>query len=69
MRLIGVDGDLARSAGELAVEYALRGYDAMHLATALSIDDENLLLATWDQELAQAALNTGRAVVPRIASG
>ena len=39
MRLVGVDHALARAAGTLAEAHALRGYDAVHLATALSIDD------------------------------
>jgi len=34
--LIGIDGQLARHAGRLAEEFALRGYDAVHLASALA---------------------------------
>jgi predicted nucleic acid-binding protein len=65
MRLIGVDWQLAVSAGEVAERHALRGYDAVHLATALSVDDADLVLVTWDQDLAHAALSAGRSVVPR----
>jgi predicted nucleic acid-binding protein len=43
MQLIGVDTDLARTAGDLAERHALRGYDAVHLATALSVDDSELV--------------------------
>jgi predicted nucleic acid-binding protein len=64
MRLIGVDGDLAREAGELAEREALRGYDAVHLATALGVDDPDLVLVTWDRDLAGAAGRAGRLVVP-----
>jgi predicted nucleic acid-binding protein len=32
---IPIDGDLIRSAGDLAERYALRGYDAIHLAALL----------------------------------
>lgn len=35
MLLIGIDWSLARHAGELAEVHGLRGYDAVHLATAL----------------------------------
>jgi uncharacterized protein len=63
-RLVGVDRQLARSAGDLAERHALRGYDAVHLATALSIDDPGVVVVTWDQDLARAALQAGRAVVP-----
>jgi predicted nucleic acid-binding protein len=66
LHLIGVDGGLARRAGELAEQHALRGYDAVHLATALSIDDPNLVVATWDRDLAGAALACGCAVAPPV---
>jgi hypothetical protein len=64
MRMIGVGPQLARSAGELAERHALRGYDALHLASALSIGDPDLVLATWDRQLARAALAAGAAVLP-----
>jgi uncharacterized protein len=35
--IVGVDDALARRAGELADEHALRGYDAVHLASALAL--------------------------------
>jgi len=65
MRLIEVDEPLARLAGQLAESHALRGYDAMHLAAALSLRDERLVIATWDRELAAAAADAGCATVPR----
>jgi predicted nucleic acid-binding protein len=34
LALIGVDAQLARDAGELAERFALRGYDAVHLASS-----------------------------------
>jgi predicted nucleic acid-binding protein len=63
MRLIGLDWELAVMAGDIAERHALRGYDAVHLATALSIHE--LVLVTWDRDLARAALGSGRSVVPR----
>jgi uncharacterized protein len=63
-RLVGVDWQLAKSAGDLAERHVLRGYDAVHLATALSIDDPGVVVVTWDQDLARAALQAGRAVAP-----
>jgi predicted nucleic acid-binding protein len=65
---IGVDEALAREAGRLAQEHALRGYDAVHLATALSVDDPALLIVTWDADLAAAALRCGRSVAPALPS-
>jgi predicted nucleic acid-binding protein len=63
--VVALDDALARSAGDLAERHALRGYDAVHLASALAIDvPGELVIATWDQELAAAALAEGRMVVP-----
>ena len=62
--VIGLDPDLAHTAGELAEAHGLRGYDAVHLATALSIDVDSTLLATWDGDLARAAVAAGYSVSP-----
>jgi predicted nucleic acid-binding protein len=69
MRLIGVDHALAYQAGSLAERHALRGYDAVHLASALLIDEPELLIATWDRELAAAARDSGRPVAPALPNG
>ena len=63
LRIIAVDEPLARHAGDLAAEHRLRGYDAVHLACALAIDAEDVLLATWDAALGDAAHETGRLLV------
>lgn len=63
--VVALDDALARQAGDLAERHALRGYDAVHLASALAIDvPGELVIATWDQELAAAAVAEGRMVVP-----
>jgi predicted nucleic acid-binding protein len=64
LRVIGVDDALARSAGELAGLHGLRGYDAVHLASAISVRDAELLTVTWDHDLADAAIACGYAVAP-----
>jgi predicted nucleic acid-binding protein len=64
MDLIGVDRELARHAGYLAERHALRGYDAVHLATALSVVDPASVVVTWDRDLARGALAAGRSVIP-----
>lgn len=63
MDVIGLDPVLARTAGELAERHALRGYDAVHLASAIAIDDPDLVMATWDRDLAAATAHH-RTVVP-----
>ncbi|MBI2313145.1 MAG: type II toxin-antitoxin system VapC family toxin [Betaproteobacteria bacterium] len=53
---------LARSAGELAEAYALRGFDAIHLATALWLNDTaggKLRFAAFDAKLHAAARRAG----------
>lgn len=56
---IGVDQDLAHRAGKLAEDFRLRGYDAVHLATALELGDENVVFVTWDGDLRRAAEQVG----------
>jgi predicted nucleic acid-binding protein len=64
LTVIGVDAALARDAGELAEAHALRGYDAVHLASAISMADPELVVATWESQLGDAAVRVGYAVVP-----
>jgi predicted nucleic acid-binding protein len=59
---IGVDDGLARRAGEHAEELGLRGYDAVHLATALDLGDEDVVMVTWDADLRRAAEEGGLGV-------
>lgn len=56
---------LAHRAGELAEHCALRGYDAVHLASAEAILDEGDMMVVSDERLAQAAASIGiAALVP-----
>lgn len=59
---IGVDEGLAARAGEYAEDLGLRGYDAVHLATALELGDEEVVLVTWDRDLGRAAERVGLGV-------
>jgi predicted nucleic acid-binding protein len=63
LSLIGIDVQLAREAGELAERFALRGYDAVHLASALSAG-EAITLVSWDENLRRAAAHNGCALAP-----
>jgi uncharacterized protein len=62
--IVGVDEALAQRAGELADECALRGYDAVHLASALALGPGNTILVTWDCDLSERAVGAGLAVAP-----
>ena len=59
---IGVDQELAIRAGEYAEDLSLRGYDSVHLATALELGDDEVVLVTWDRDLARAAEEVGLGV-------
>ena len=61
--LIGVDGQLAVRAGELAERLGLRGYDAVHLASALAVAAD-VTFVSWDAQLRRAAAASGCAVAP-----
>jgi uncharacterized protein len=58
MTLVGLDGPLTREAGELAEELGLRGYDAVHLASALALATDTTFV-TWDEKLRRAAASSG----------
>jgi len=64
LRVIGIDGALVQFAGELAELHGLRGYDAVHLASTIAIEDAALVTVTWDRDLADATVACGYAVAP-----
>jgi uncharacterized protein len=66
LRLLELGKEIVRAAGELAEQLALRGYDAVHLASALAASGGDFVLATWDRDLGSAALALGLAVAPPI---
>lgn len=56
LRLIRPEPTVLRLAGELAEEHGLRGYDALHLASALSVPrEEDVVFAAADKALREAA--------------
>ena len=58
---------VVRTAGDLAEVYGLRGFDAIHLASALWLKEKTgspLFFAVFDQRLRAAAERAGLAVVP-----
>lgn len=59
-----VDGVITQLAGSIAQMHALRGADAVHLATALGSRSGDMVFVTWDRRLAQGAQAAGFVVVP-----
>lgn len=64
---LGIGTDIARRAGDLADEHALRGYDAVHLASYEAIASEQTILVTLDEDLRRAARQIGFTIAPRTA--
>jgi predicted nucleic acid-binding protein len=55
-------GGVLEAAADTAERYALRAYDAVHLATALAVAGDDLVLVCWDADLSAAASRAGLAV-------
>jgi predicted nucleic acid-binding protein len=66
MDLVDVDDGLVSRAAELAERQALRAYDAVHLAAALTVGDDDLVLVAGDRALTSAAAAVGIAVATTI---
>lgn len=69
---VPVTDALVERAEALAWEYGLRGYDAVHLASALTWQEsvgERIVLATFDQQLWEAAKRAGLQEWPDRSSG
>jgi uncharacterized protein len=64
MELVELAEPLARAAGDVAEHFRLRGYDAVHLASALSMTGDALTFITWDDGLGAAASEAGLTVAP-----
>jgi predicted nucleic acid-binding protein len=64
---IEIDEELVARAGDLAEDHALRGFDAVHLASAESVADDETFVASADTDLLSAARERGLAIfdVPR----
>lgn len=60
--IVEVTESLVRDAGSLAEQFALRGYDAVHLASAQLVHDPDTVLAAGDQNLLSAAEAMGLAI-------
>lgn len=69
VRPVELTSAVERHAGNLARQHALRGADAVHLASALAIGDPELVVAVWDRRLHTGARATGTLVAPVTLAG
>ena len=58
------NGDVVDLAVDLTHRHPLSGADAVHLASALALGIDDVVLVTWDARLHAAALAEGLAVAP-----
>jgi predicted nucleic acid-binding protein len=63
-RPVELTAAVEQHAGQLARSHALRGADAVHLASALAIGDPDLVVAVWDRRLHAGAAAAGLLVAP-----
>lgn len=63
-RPVELTSAVTADAGELAGRHALRGADAVHLASALAVGREGLLFAAWDARLRAAVEAAGLELAP-----
>jgi hypothetical protein len=64
IRPVELTAAVEQHAGRLAGRHALRGADAVHLASALAIADPDLVVAVWDRRLHTGATAAGLRVAP-----
>jgi predicted nucleic acid-binding protein len=65
LRLVEVTPQLEHVAGDLAERHRLSGFDAVHLASALTLATAGVVVATWDGRLHQAARAVDLPTFPR----
>lgn len=66
LRTVELTDDVAHHAGDLAEEHGLSGFDAVHLASALVLADDQTVVATWDIRLHAATASLGVMTFPAV---
>ena len=64
VRPVELSGAVELVAGQMAETHRLRGADAVHLSSALALEDPDLLLVAWDRRLREGAFAVGLTVAP-----
>ena len=63
-RPVELTAAIEQHAGQLARAHALRGADAVHLASAMAIGEPDLIIAVWDRRLHAGAQAAGCQLAP-----
>ncbi|HKN99319.1 MAG TPA: type II toxin-antitoxin system VapC family toxin [Pseudonocardiaceae bacterium] len=61
--VIEVDDRIVRLAADMSFRFGLRGYDAVHCASAATVSDDELVVATGDRTLLDACPAAGLATI------
>jgi uncharacterized protein len=64
VRPVELTAAVQHHAGQLARTHAVRGADAVHLASAMAVADPDLVMAVWDRRLHTGAAAAGLYVAP-----
>ena len=64
VRPVELTSQVEQHAGQLARDHALRGADAVHLASALAVGPADLVVAAWDRRLRAGAGALGLRIAP-----
>jgi predicted nucleic acid-binding protein len=64
VRAVELTHDVTLHAGALAAEHALRGADAVHLASLLAVGVDHVVFAVWDRRLRAGAQVVGATLAP-----
>jgi len=64
VRPVELTAAVEQHAGQLARTHALRGADAVHLASALALADPDLIVAVWDRRLHAGATRAQLQIAP-----
>jgi len=64
LRMVELTSRLERQAADLAEQHALSGFDAVHLASALTLTGLPVIAATWDARLLRAAQSLSLRTLP-----
>lgn len=64
--VLELDDAVALLAGDVSDAFGLRAGDAIHLASALTLQDPELTLASWDARLRHAAAEAGLGLAPAL---
>ncbi|HYN30797.1 MAG TPA: type II toxin-antitoxin system VapC family toxin [Dermatophilaceae bacterium] len=65
-RPVELTATVSAHAGQLAAAHALRGADAVHLASALAVGVPHTVMAAWDERLRGGAGAVGLALAPAV---